>query len=293
MEYSVPPSELLPHKSPIFHYFCPRMFRYFKSKEFLITLGVILGVSIAAYVVFFYLFLPYYTNHGEESEVPDVSKMQLEEAITAIEDAGLEYRIADSIYLVTAKPLEVVSQDPVAHFKVKPGRPVYLTVNKVVAPMVAFPDISGVSQYQAKLRIEGAGLVTGDLKYVPHEYRNLVLGASFKGKKLKEGEELRKGSRIDLVVGEGKGNVKVEIPSLVGKPYEIAVSTLQRLGLNMGNIRFDEASTKPVGSVIQQHPSFAEGDSLHLGAEIDLWVAGMEPSEPVEGAGDTIVGGNQ
>jgi eukaryotic-like serine/threonine-protein kinase len=268
------------------------MLRYFKSREFLITLGVILGVTILSYLVFFYLFLPYYTNHGEETEVPDVSKMQLEEAIVAIEEAGLEYKIADSIYLVTAKPLEVVSQDPVARFKVKPGRPVYLTVNKVVAPMVSFPDITGVSQYQAKLRIEGAGLVFGQLSYVPHEYRNLVLGAAFKGKKLKEGDELRKGSKIDLVVGEGKGNLRVEIPSLVDKPYEVAVSTLQRLGLNIAQIRWDATSKKPFGAVIQQHPSYAEGDSVHLGAEFDLWLAGEEPNETPEGGGDTIVDRN-
>jgi eukaryotic-like serine/threonine-protein kinase len=269
------------------------MFRYFKSREFLITLGAIAGVGIAAYIVLFYLFLPYYTNHGEEAEVPDVGKMKLDDAIAALEEAGLEYEVADSLYLVTLDPLTIISQDPLGKSKVKPGRRVYLTVNKVVAPMVKFPDITGVSQYQAKLRIEGAGLLSGQLTYVPHEYRNLVLGASFKGKKLSEGDELRKGSKIDLIVGEGQGSQKVEVPELIGKPYETAVSTLQRLGLNMGHISFDEASTKPVGTIVQQHPNFAEGDSIHLGAVMDLWVAGKEPSEQIEGAGDTITAGNR
>lgn len=270
------------------------MFRYFKSREFLITIGAIAGVAVLFYLVFFFLFLPFYTNHGEETEVPEVAKLQLEDAIAALEEAGLEYEVADSLYLVNIDPLAVISQDPLGKSKVKPGRKVYLTVNKVVAPMVKFPDITGVSQYQAKLKIEGAGLQMGQLTYVPHEYRNLVLGAAFKGKKLQEGEELRKGSKIDLVVGEGKGNQKVEIPSLVGKPYEVAIGTLQRMGLNMGLIRFDEASSKPAGTIIQQHPDYAEGDSVHLGVEIDLWVAGKEFAESQENLDDTIVGkGNE
>lgn len=264
------------------------MLRYFKSREFLITLGAIIGVGVAGYIIFFFLFLPYYTNHGEETEVPDVTKMQLDEAIAALEEVGFAYEVADSLYLVNVDPLSIISQDPVGHSKVKPGRTIKVTVNKVVAPMVKFPEVVGVGQYQAKLSIEGAGLVMGQLTYVPHEYRNLVLGATCKGSKLKEGEELRKGSKIDLVIGEGRGNQKVQIPSLVGQPYMTAVSTLQRLGINIGHIGYEPTSTKPEGSVVQQHPNYAEGDSIHLGDEIDLWVAGKQPDEPLESGGDGI-----
>jgi eukaryotic-like serine/threonine-protein kinase len=268
------------------------MLRYFKSKEFFITIGVIIGAAAAVYILLFFVFLPYYTNHGEENEVPDVSKLKLEEAIVALEKAGLQYEVADSLYLVNFEPLAIISQDPIGLSKVKPGRRVYLTVNKVVAPIVKFPEITGVSQYQAKLRIEGAGLVMGQLTYVPHEYRNLVLGAALNGKKLSEGDELRKGSKVDLVVGEGKGSQRVEIPSLVGKPYEVAISTLQRLGLNMGGVNFEPTSSKPSGTITQQHPNFAAGDSIRLGSEIDLWIAGAKPAESLEGGqGDTITGG--
>ena len=39
----------------------------------------------------------------------------------------------------------------------------------------------------ANLKIEGSGLQVGAINYVPHEFRNLVLGASSKSKQLKEG----------------------------------------------------------------------------------------------------------
>ncbi len=261
------------------HYFWPCMLSYFKSKEFFLTILAVIGLGALSYFIFFYGFLPYYTNHGEETKVPDVAEEQLDEAIEKLTKAGLRYEVADSIYLNTMPPLAVISQDPVGKSMVKPDRKVYLTVNKIVAPMVKFPNVIGVSQYQAKLRLEGMNLVIGNLKYVPHEYRNLVLGASFKGDKLKEGDAIRKGSIIDLVVGKGKGSLRIEVPELVGKDYATAIAALHRLGLNMGNRRFDESSSEDPGTIIQQYPNYRPGDSLHLGAEVDMWIAGPEPEE--------------
>jgi eukaryotic-like serine/threonine-protein kinase len=263
------------------------MLKYFKSKEFFITVAAIIGFAVVSYLVFFFLFLPYYTNHGEEATVPEVSKLKLEEAIAKLEEAGLRYEVADSLYLSSLPSLSIISQDPLGGSKVKPGRRVYLTVNKVVAPVVKFPDISG-TQYQAKLRLEGAGLVLGHVSYVPHEFADLVLGATYEGKPVKEGDEIRKGSKISIVVGKGKGNEKVEIPDLVGTTIETANSTIMRLGLSMGKRSFDPASSQPQGTVIQQYPNYAPGDSIHLGQEVDIWISGPDPGESLEGLNDGV-----
>jgi beta-lactam-binding protein with PASTA domain len=267
------------------------MLKYFKSREFFITVAAVLGFAVLVYVLFFFVFLPFYTNHGEETAVPDVSKLKLEEAISKLEEAGLQYEVADSLFLSTLPSLSIISQDPLGGSKVKPGRRVYLTVNKVVAPVVKFPDINGVSQYQAKLRLEGAGLVLGQIKFIPHEFADLVLSATYKSKNVKEGEEIRKGSRIDLVVGKGKGDQKVEIPDLVGNSYETANATLLRLGLSLGKMTYEPASTKPVYTIVQQYPNYAQGDSIHLGQEVDLWIAGPEPGDVMEGGDGSFTGG--
>ncbi|MEY3442389.1 MAG: hypothetical protein RLZZ519_670 [Bacteroidota bacterium] len=267
------------------------MLKYFKSREFFITVAAVIGFTVLVYVVFFYVFLPYYTNHGEETAVPDVSKLQLEEAIGKLEEAGLRYEVADSLFLSTLPSLSIISQDPLGGSKVKPGRRVYLTVNKVVAPVVKFPDINGVSQYQAKLRLEGSGLVLGSVKFIPHEFADLVLSATYKSKNIKEGEEIRKGSKIDLVVGQGRGDQRVEIPDLVGNSYESANATLLRLGLSLGTLTYDPASDKTLYTILRQHPNYAEGDSIHVGQEIDLWIAGPEPGDVIEGGDGSISGG--
>jgi beta-lactam-binding protein with PASTA domain len=268
------------------------MLKYFKSKEFFVTLGVIVGGFLALYLLTFFVFLPWYTNHGEEVKVPKITEMVLEKAAEKLDEEGLEYHVVDSLYRVDLPPLTIISQDPVAGSMVKPGRTIYVTVNKVLAPMVKFPDITGVSQYQAKLRLEGAGLTLGKMTYVPHEFSNLVLRATHDGKDMKEGTELRKGSKIDLVIGEGKGNQRIAVPDLTGETFESAMAIIHRLGLNIGSINFDPGSPRPQGTVVQQHPTYAEGDSVRVGAEFDLWVAGQQPSEQIEsGGGDTITGG--
>lgn len=267
------------------------MLKYFKSREFFITVAAIVGFGVVVYVVFFFLFLPYYTNHGEETVVPDLARLELDEAIAKIEEAGLRYEVADSLFLSSLPALSIISQDPIGGSKVKPGRRVYLTVNKVVAPVVKFPDINGVSQYQAKLRLEGSGLALGHIEFIPHEFADLVLSATFKSKKISEGDEIRKGSKIDLVVGKGKGNQKVEVPDLVGNTYETAIATLLRLGLSLGKPSYDPASTKPLLTIIQQYPNYAPGDSIHLGQEIDLWISGPEPGDVIEGGDGSYSGG--
>jgi eukaryotic-like serine/threonine-protein kinase len=132
--------------------------------------------------------------------------------------------------------------------------------------------------------LEGAGLVLNRVTYQPHEFADLVLGATFGGKPIKEGDEVRKGSKIDIVVGKGKGNEKVEVPDLVGQTHLAAISTILRLGLSPSKVTYDPASAKPPGTVIQQYPNFSAGDSIHVGQEIDIWISGPEPGDAIEGS---------
>lgn len=263
------------------------MLRYLKSREFwLIILGLIV-LAVIAYVVLFFVFLPGYTNHGESVIVPEVTEKSLEDAEADLEAMGLRYEVVDSHYKSNVPPMTVLSQDPLGVSKVKPGRRIYLTVNKVLPPMVTVPDVFGVSQYQAKLRLEGANLIIEKMEYVAHEYKNLVLAAFYKGKRIEEGDTLPKYSKIILRVGRGKGQQRVDIPKLVGEPYQTAIGLLHRQGLNVGVVRFLRNDPGEKWTIVRQNPNYYAGDSINLGSEIDLFIAGEEPPEGIE---ETIFG---
>lgn len=259
------------------------MWQYLKSREFWITLIIILVLTVGGFFALFYLFLPSYTQHNESVIVPEVTKLPLDEAIDLLEAEGLRYEIADSSYKPGFKPLGIIRQDPGAMKKVKPNRRIYLTVNKKVPPVVKFPDIRFVSNYQAKLRLESWGLSIDSIKYVAYPYRNVVVHAELEGEKLEEGAELPVGTRVVLVVGRGKGSSLVETPKLTGLSYENAISVIHETGLNIGSLRFQKDAPEEKGQVIKQYPKYLPGDSLNLGSSVDLIIAGPEPEQAIEG----------
>ncbi|MCB9230208.1 MAG: PASTA domain-containing protein [Bacteroidia bacterium] len=259
------------------------MWRYIKSKEFWLTLVGIVVFGVAAFFFVFLVLLPAYTRHGDSQIVPEVTKLHLDDAAGVLDDEGLEYEISDSVFMPGMSPLMVVSQDPGGLSKVKPGRKIYLTVNKKVPPKVKFPDVLFVSNYQAKLRLDSWGLGIKNIIYKPHELRNVVLGVEINGKEVKKGEEIAKGTLVDLIVGKGLGSQKMALPDLVGMTYQMAISTLHEYGFNIGSLRFKEDSPEEHGLIIQQNPKYFPGDSVKMGTSIDLFISGPEPDEAIEG----------
>lgn len=259
------------------------MLRYFKSREFwLFIVGGSIFLAALVYILTFYVFLPNYTQHGESVIVPEVTEASMDEAIGLLEAEGLRYEVADSIFISNMKPAAIISQDPAGMSKVKPGRRIYLTVNKRVPPMVRIPEILNVSTYQAKLLLEGAGLKIKRITYIPDEYKNLVRYSEFDGKRIRPGDTLPKFSEVELFAGRGLGSQKTAIPDLVGMHYEEAISALHRDGLNIGPVRFDPEALDPKGTVIRQSPRYFPGDSTVIGANITLFIAGPEPEEELE-----------
>lgn len=257
------------------------MLKYLKSREFWLTMLGIVALGVIIYLVVFFVFLPSYTRHGESVIVPEVTEGTLEEAIGKLEEKDLRYEVADSIFISNLAPGSVISQDPNGMSKVKPGRRIYLTVNKKVPPKVRVPEIYNVSTYQAKLLLEGAGLGIKRIEYIPDEFKNLVRYGEFEGRRIKPGDTLPKFSDLVLFAGRGLGTQRVAIPDLVGLTYQEAISALHRVGLNVGPIRFDPEAPDPKGTVIRQSPAY-NMDSTNLGKTIALFVAGPEPEEPIE-----------
>jgi beta-lactam-binding protein with PASTA domain len=240
------------------------------------------GITLLFLLLFFYLFLPFYTRQGQSVVVPEISGLSFEEARAQLEAVGLGYSL-DTLYEYRPEfpPLAVTQQDPLPNTQVKPGRKIYLYLNKETPHQIAFPDIINKSLFEARAELEKRGLKVGRINYVAGEYPNLVEKATFRRKSLKPGQLLEKYSSIDLVVSEGPGEKVVAI-DIVGMQIAEAVSLLQEQGFQVGQIKFDPTSSEPENSVIRQFPAFHDGDSLGRGTVFTLFVAGEEPTEANE-----------
>lgn len=231
-------------------------------------------------VLLFALFVRSFTKHGSSIPVPSVEGKSLEEAVRILHKSDLAYSIADSTYDAGKPALSVVSQNPAAASSVKEGRTIYLTINASLAPEVKMPDLKDASLKQATMILESYSMKVGKLTYQPDLAKNVVLDQLFEGKPIAAGEMIRKGSEIDLVLGDGSGITEVEIPNLIGMSLREAKFVLEGSSLLLRAVVYDSyVKEDSLDAIIyQQVPEAISGEVLMLntGDGVDVFVTSPE-----------------
>ncbi len=221
---------------------------YLKTKSFRNNiLAAVLTVAGLLLIAFFSL--RYYTKHGQGLNVPLVKGLAFEQAVAKLEDAGLKYEV-DSVFIMDQPAGIVIDQDPDPNTFVKDNRTIYLTINAGKVPNTKFPDIAFKTLREAQAIIESSRLKLGDTTYKPDVSRDVVLEASFGGQAIQPGDIIPVGSRINLILGDGRGNEEVDIPQLLGLTVDEARFSLKGSNLTLGNILYDGEITDSANAVI-------------------------------------------
>jgi beta-lactam-binding protein with PASTA domain len=243
---------------------------YLKTKSFRNNLLAAVCTVIAILLIAFFS-LRYYTKHGEGLNVPELKGLSLSQAVTKLEELGLRYEI-DSVYVMDKPPGIVTDQDPDANTFVKGNRTIYLTINTAQAPNVKFPDIEMKSLREAQAILESYRLKLGDTIYKPDVARDVVLEAYFGGQLIKSGEVLPTGSRINLTLGDGRGNEFVDLPDLTGFTIDEARFSLKGAMLSLGQVTYDGEITDSANAVIvMQSPLVADTvTKIKIGTPINI-----------------------
>ncbi|CAL9400496.1 Serine_threonine-protein kinase PK-1 [Streptomyces sp. enrichment culture] len=133
-------------------------------------------------------------SKGRPVEVPDVTGEDLEDAKTALEEAGLKVRIATDQVTSEHDKGQVARQSPGEGRRVAEGDTVTLTLSKG-PEMVEVPDVVGDSVDDARRKLEGAG-------FEVEEDRGLLglFGDTVRSQSVEGGEPAPKGSRITLKI---------------------------------------------------------------------------------------------
>jgi len=247
-----------------------KFFSYLRTAEFRKNLIIAIG-SVLAFLIAISFILSFYTRHGQSLPVPKLKGMRVEQAIELLESQGLNYQI-DSVYQVNSRPGTVIEQDPDPNTNVKTNRTIWLTVITSQAPNVNFPEVVEKTFLEAQAILNSAGLKVGDTIYIPDIARDRVLEAKFGGQVLRKGEEIPKGSRITLMLGDGNGTSEVDIPDLTNLTLNAARSALKDLFLKLGSITFD-ASVKDTASafIVRQLPAASDTlTKVSIGSRINV-----------------------
>jgi beta-lactam-binding protein with PASTA domain len=249
-------------------------FKFIKSRTFLVNVIILVVFTITG---FFALtgWLNNYTHHGQNIQVPDLRGKTISNLDKILAEHNFHYKVVDSLFDVDKLPGTVLDQDPAPKSKVKENRTIYLTINSTQPPDVKMPDLVDVSYRQAEAILQSFGLITGEISYESDLAKNAVLEQHFKGKKIKPGTLISKGSVIDLVLGDGLENIQseVQVPDLTGLTQDEAMGVLLRASLSMGLVVFEEGIKDSSKAVIyKQNPLPDEGIMLHPGASIDIFL---------------------
>jgi beta-lactam-binding protein with PASTA domain len=147
--------------------------------------------------------LSWYTKHNDYIIVPDFRGLHFAEVQSNAENSSYKFNVIDSIFDPDKPTGSILSQDPYPGAKVKKNRMVYLTVTSVVPEKTIVPELRDLTLRQAQSMLESSGLKLGRLSYIKSFDEDAVQNQFFKGRVIKAGSEIDKGSVINLTVGMG------------------------------------------------------------------------------------------
>ena len=254
-----------------------RFLKAFTKWQFWASLVLMAALIYGLYHFTFRVWLDSYTNHNQEIPIPDLSKMNIQEAIKNLDELGLTYEIDSIKYDSTRPSFAVLDFYPAAGFKVKEGRRVFIKSNPKSWRPVQLPDIVGKSKRLAFTQLKIAGLEVGDTIYEPDIAKDAVLRVLFQGKQISKNTELPRFAKVDIVLGKGL-EYGVATPRLVGMSLDQAKSSIRASRFEVGRISVQGAVTDSLNlKVFYQYP--LANDNYDQGLPVDLWVSEMEPKD--------------
>jgi eukaryotic-like serine/threonine-protein kinase len=190
--------------------------QFVKNKLFFKQI-LIAFVGLIVFVFVIKIVLIFSTNHNQKIEVPNLSKLSIEEATLKLSELDLDYIVIDSAsYNPDYPKFSVIEQNPEAGDFVKEKRKIYLTLNPSRYRDVMIPNLNGRTKRQAISELRAIGfIVSQDFTYVNDIGKDVVRGMRHKGKILNPNDKLQKNSEITLVLGDGgMGQDSVETDSI-------------------------------------------------------------------------------
>jgi len=224
----------------------------------LVTIGLVLAAAVAGFYA--YQQIQDQLNETKPVAVDNYVAQREDLARQQILDKGLRVRVIRQAN-ETTPARHVFDQQPPAGDRREKGSLVTLYVS-TGKPKVEVPDVRGLPLTQALARLVEAGLDPNPVQVPSDKPAGTVTAQS-----IAPGDKavIKTTIRINI----SKGPKLVEIPNVIGKPYENAASELQGAGFAVA--RRDVESDQPKGNVINQSP--VQGEQVPIGSKVTLQVS--------------------
>ena len=204
--------------------------------------------------------------------VPDMTGMSEDQVKDALEEADLEYARGDDVASDTVAAGTFVSSEPGAGTNAVFGTTVTVHFSSG-SVMVRVPDVSGMSQSEARTAIEGAGLKVGD---VSTEDAAGVDKDDVVRTDPVSATSVQRGSTVSIVVASGN----VAVPDVSGMTQDEATTALRESDLTV--VISDQRSTTEDqsldGTVASTSPG--AGEVVAAGTSVTVTLYHYEAPQP-------------
>lgn len=257
-----------------------KILKFIISWQFWVSVIIVIAISFLLLQGTF-LWLNAYTNHGVQVEVPNLSNLNLEQAIVKLDESNLEYEIDTSKYDPKYKPYQILDIYPLVGSNVKKGRRIFIRANAKTWKPVVVPNIIGKYKYLAFSQLDLVGLKVSDTIYEPNLAVNTVIKILYKGKEVQPGVTLPRFSPLTIVLAKGLAK-NVSVPSFIGLDESTAKGMITENLFSVGSIIYDDPEDKGNARVYYQVP--VPSSTYDQGQAIDLYLS----SKPLEKLKDKI-----
>ena len=242
---------------------------FFKRYPWVLHLLIMLGVSLVVLIVAFQI-IRIYARQGQEYELPDMVGHNVAELL-ADNPIELDVVVMDSIFRPGQEGGLILTQDPKGGTKVKKGRKLYITMTAYTPEDAVLPELVGLTVRQAVSELSAVGLQAGKLKFVEDPYKNNVIEQTCKGKTVYAGQQIERGSMIDLLVGLGDGSGRSVVPFVLGRTSDRARRDILSASLNVGREHFGGVKNRSTAVVVRQDPDYTGVSKYTYGTSVELW----------------------
>ena len=244
-------------------------------KNIVYFLGAVVLLLLATY-----LWLGFYTDHGESVQVGDYIGLDYKDAVKQADERNIMLSITDSIYVFGKKGGTIQDQNPQPLSRVKENRTITLITYKHTE-QAKLPRLKGNYDYERYKRAMAAkdfDLEVEKEVFDPKQAAGTIIYLLNDGEKITEddvekGLELPRGTKLKAVITKRSSNF-IPVPNLVCKTYNEAEFLIESARLNVGEV-IGEVSNLGSSYIYKQSPN--SDKSLRIGEMVTIYVTSSYP----------------
>ena len=225
---------------------------FLKQHPWVLHVLIMLGISLVILFIVFQ-FIRIYARQGQEYELPDVVGGNIAE-LTADNPLALDVVVLDSIFRPGQAGGIILTQDRKPITLVKRGHKLDITVTAYTPEDAVLPELAGLT-----------------VRFVADRYKNSVIDQSSKGKTLYAGQQIERGTVVDLTVGLGDSTGRSVVPFAIGKTRDKARRDILSASLNVGSEHFRGVRDRQTAVVYRQEPDYTGVSRYPYGTSVELW----------------------